>query len=391
MKPTSALGAVITSVSFFLPFLSPGLATTAEAADIQAEVALRFRAGEAPVDVFQEVLAPYGEWIETDRYGEVWTPRSVDHDWRPYRNGHWVYTECEWTWVEDEEWGWGPFHYGRWVFDPPYGWIWVPGAVWGPAWVAWRSGEGYVGWAALPPDVDLTRDLDDVPIDPFAYLFVEERYLPEPLLLPDYVPVALNVTIAKRTRNVTRYLVVENRIVNHGVPVEAVERAARRPVPRASIWEVSTPGPTRIRGNEVAVYRPPVPRVEGRGPSAVAARRPVTRPSPPPASDRDPHELRRRQLEERQREDGIAAKEREELRRLHAQQKASPPPDVSKRELQDRQRAEQRAQAEHEQRERKLLEERQARERKAAEVQTAQHREEKRREEKPREEKPRNP
>ena len=33
------------------------------------------------------------------------------------------------------------------------GWAWVPGYNWGPAWVCWRhaEGEGYCGWAPLPP------------------------------------------------------------------------------------------------------------------------------------------------------------------------------------------------------------------------------------------------
>jgi hypothetical protein len=32
-----------------------------------------------------------------------------------------------------------------------YGWCWRPGRVWGPGWVSWRAGGGYVGWAPLPP------------------------------------------------------------------------------------------------------------------------------------------------------------------------------------------------------------------------------------------------
>ena len=31
------------------------------------------------------------------------------------------------------------------------GWCWVPGTLWGPAWVAWRAGRVNVGWAPLPP------------------------------------------------------------------------------------------------------------------------------------------------------------------------------------------------------------------------------------------------
>ena len=77
-------------------------------------------------------------------------------DWRPYEYGHWVYTdEWGWYWVSDDEeddWGWVTYHYGRWAFDRGLGWFWVPGDEWAPAWVDWRYGDDYVGWAPLPPD-----------------------------------------------------------------------------------------------------------------------------------------------------------------------------------------------------------------------------------------------
>jgi hypothetical protein len=103
---------------------------------------------------FQSELAPYGDWIDDGTYGRVWIPATsiVGNDFTPYDSGgHWALTEFGWTWVSDWNWGWAPFHYGRWILVSGFGWAWVPGTMWGPAWVAWRSGGGYVGWAALPP------------------------------------------------------------------------------------------------------------------------------------------------------------------------------------------------------------------------------------------------
>lgn len=104
--------------------------------------------------VFYDTLAPYGEWIYVGNYGRVWRPSVavVGAGFRPYGpGGHWVHTDYGWSFESDWSWGWAPFHYGHWYLDPVYGWVWVPGSTWAPAWVTWRYGGGYVGWAPLPP------------------------------------------------------------------------------------------------------------------------------------------------------------------------------------------------------------------------------------------------
>src|SRR5205085_236123 len=42
---------------------------------------------------------------------------------------------------------WVPYHYGRWAYDAFYGWVWMPGNGYSPAWVYWSYGSNYVGWA----------------------------------------------------------------------------------------------------------------------------------------------------------------------------------------------------------------------------------------------------
>jgi hypothetical protein len=104
---------------------------------------------------FYEELSPYGEWFEHPPYGPVWRPHRhvVGVEFTPYvTGGRWVYTEYGWVFDTDWRWGWAPFHYGRWLYlGAVEGWVWVPDTVWGPAWVEWRAGGGYVGWAPLPP------------------------------------------------------------------------------------------------------------------------------------------------------------------------------------------------------------------------------------------------
>ena len=115
--------------------------------DARAEVVIS-------VAVFDDTLTPYGSWVDTSRHARVWRPNPgvVGSDFQPYgSNGQWIYTDAGWSWESDWEWGWAPFHYGRWYEDADYGWVWLPGTVWAPAWVDWRYGDNYVGWVPLAP------------------------------------------------------------------------------------------------------------------------------------------------------------------------------------------------------------------------------------------------
>jgi hypothetical protein len=110
---------------------------------------------------FHSTLEPYGEWTDDPTYGTVWVPSPsvVGSDFTPYASaGHWTYDDedgSDYTWVSDYDWGWAPFHYGRWVYSTPYGWSWIPGRTYAGAWVSWRYGYGddggYVGWGPLAP------------------------------------------------------------------------------------------------------------------------------------------------------------------------------------------------------------------------------------------------
>jgi FecR protein len=102
----------------------------------------------SPDVVGYEDLDEYGQWRDTPSYGHVWVPNQVDAGWAPYRNGHWIWVDpWGWTWVEDEPWGYAPFHYGRWVYYDNY-WGWAPGPIYvrpyySPALVAWFGGPGW--------------------------------------------------------------------------------------------------------------------------------------------------------------------------------------------------------------------------------------------------------
>ena len=103
-------------------------------------------------------LDEYGRWHYVAEYGPVWTPVGIAPGWAPYRFGHWVWiSPWGWTWVEDEPWGFAPFHYGRWAFVEG-GWCWAPGPVvvrpvYAPAFVAFVGGGGFAVGVGVGPAV----------------------------------------------------------------------------------------------------------------------------------------------------------------------------------------------------------------------------------------------
>jgi len=201
--------------------------------------------------VYEDDLAPYGRWFVSARYGRCWIPYGTPYGWQPYTVGHWMYTDdgaCCWV-SEDREVAWGGivYHYGQWVFTPDMGWIWVPGTTWAPAWVAWRDGGGYCGWAPLPPEACYQPQVTAVVIDqyvpPQRYVFVNEVDINEPYGERHFVQ--NNVTIINRTTNITSITVVNNRVINRGVPVEEVESRTGHQVPRVALAEATSPEDAR--------------------------------------------------------------------------------------------------------------------------------------------------
>lgn len=99
------------------------------------------------VSYWADDLDTHGRWVFVTGIGWSWRP-YVSVGWRPYYNGYWYTSRggCL-TWVSYDPWGWAPYHYGRWAYDHRFGWVWVPGGYYSPAWVYWMYGPSYVGWA----------------------------------------------------------------------------------------------------------------------------------------------------------------------------------------------------------------------------------------------------
>lgn len=105
---------------------------------------------------FYDALEGEGDWTLIEPYGWVFRPKVNFDSWRPYQEGWWEPSDAfGWIWYSNDPFGWITDHYGAWFYDSFQGWVWQPGPVWGPAWVAWVSVGDYLGWAPLgPPDYD---------------------------------------------------------------------------------------------------------------------------------------------------------------------------------------------------------------------------------------------
>ncbi|MBI3189217.1 MAG: hypothetical protein HYZ33_01075 [Ignavibacteriales bacterium] len=218
--------------------------------------------------VFYSSLQSHGEWVNSS-YGNVWRPLHVQHGWRPYLHGRWIWTDYGWYWLSSEPFGWATFHYGRWQFDDYYGWIWVPDDVWGPAWVEWRYSDDYIGWSPLPPSAHFNFSVGfsfDVGWNaPMHYWnFVPCRSFTS-VTIVDYVqPVERTRRFFGSTRSVRNIEADGERVINRGVDVGFVERRTRTRIERTEVV-----GRERGEGEQIVrsegrqrleVYRP---RVEG--------------------------------------------------------------------------------------------------------------------------------
>ena len=238
---------------------------------------------------FYDQLGDNGTWIQTDNYGYVFQPQINDPNWQPYTDGHWVYTDAGWTWVSAEPWGWATYHYGRWVNLDGVGWCWVPGYTWAPAWVSWRYGGGYCGWAPLPPDteagIDIAGDGFDVGVDfhiggdcdtaygigPEWYNFCPVAYLGASDYRPYYRNRYDNFALINNTVNVTNIYVHGHgttrnrfgRVTVGGPDFAAVNSQSHTPVARARLTQSNRVGASRLSGSSLAVYAPHVRAASG--------------------------------------------------------------------------------------------------------------------------------
>jgi uncharacterized protein DUF6600 len=238
-----------------------------------------------------EDLDGYGRWEDVSDYGPVWYPAGVPGGWVPYRFGHWVWIEpWGWTWVEDEPWGFCPFHYGRWVFIGT-AWAWVPGPVvvapvYAPALVAFVGGGGFsvsigIGWFPLGPREPF-----------FPWYHHSDTYVREVNITN--IRNVTNITNITNVTNINNIHYVNQSVATTAVPTEVFRsgqpvapravRVAPQQAARAQVIPHPQVAPASIAafGGKSPVKAPPVGTVRGATPP------PALRTAPPSATRTEP-------------------------------------------------------------------------------------------------------
>ncbi len=196
---------------------------------------------EVSFDFAYSNLSQHGSWLVSAQYGHVWQPSVYNREWSPYYDGHWVFTDMGWTWVSDYQWGSIPYHYGTWVADPSIGWVWIPGNVWAPSWVVFRTGPDYIGWAPVPPGYSVGMSISVG--GPSNFVFVSSRDFLSPRIRTSMIPMARTSTFINNTTVVNNISIQNNVVVNRGPDVAIVERATGHKIRQERIESVARVAP----------------------------------------------------------------------------------------------------------------------------------------------------
>jgi hypothetical protein len=236
------------------------------------------------VSFFYEQLAPHGKWIEIKDHGWAWQPsvEVEETNWKPYMNeGHWVWTDYGWYWQSSYEWGWAPFHYGRWTFVDNYKWVWIPGEVWAPAWVTWRESDRYYGWAPLPPEVVFEPGVGlqfhnkrveanfDFGLRENFFIFVPaDHFLSENVATVVVAPTE-TTTIFRETKVVNNSIEVNNnRVINRGISEQRVAKTTGKELKPVQVTAANDPAAARAqsKGNAITAFKPEVSKEAPKSP-----------------------------------------------------------------------------------------------------------------------------
>jgi Family of unknown function (DUF6600)/FecR protein len=239
-----------------------------------------------------EDLDDNGDWRDEPNYGHVWYPSRVEAGWAPYQEGHWDWIDpWGYTWVDDESWGYAPFHYGRWV-SVGGRWGWIPGPpaerpVYAPALVVFvgGGGGGNIGWFPLGP-----REVY-VPSYRVSRGYMNRVNVSSTTVNVTTVTNVYNTRVVNRTTNITNVTYANRSVPGAVVAVSQTTFAGAQPVGHARVQVsaqqvASMPMTARVAVNptreSVLGVRAATANHVSAPPAAVVNRQVIAKKAPPP-------------------------------------------------------------------------------------------------------------
>lgn len=206
-----------------------------------------------------EEIAKSGDNCCRDQIIWVWRPRVYYVGWTPYCNGRWYYTVWGWFWYSFYDWGWACYHHGRWVFSPIYGWIWIPGRVWAPAWVDWCYTGAYVGWFPRFPRFHRWHKHRYHYHHHHYYnywTFIEKKKFAKELITKENVIDADYNQLLISKSNIAKNSKYNDIIINQGPPVKNIEKSTNEKIKPIEVKYSEKEKTVKIDDNSITIYKP---------------------------------------------------------------------------------------------------------------------------------------
>jgi hypothetical protein len=154
------------------------------------------------------------------------------------------------------------------LYDDNYGWLWVPGYNWSPAWVTWGTVDNYYAWAPLMPEVNAATEYSSWRPHSFYWNVasrdhIYDRNISTVIERPETV-----VNVVNRITIVNNFTTTRSNNLHYsrGPEINDVQQFTKEKITPVSFKEVNKSEQVSHNGDVVNVYRPAVQTVQNQQP-----------------------------------------------------------------------------------------------------------------------------
>lgn len=181
----------------------------------------------------------------------------------PYTRGRWIYTNAGWYFRAPTPHEEITMHYGRWVYSPVLGWVWMPGRVWAPAWVDWRENDEYIAWTPLHPSIHIFHSIIiPPPVVEHHYILVEKRHFSRPDIYKYMYKENRNRIMIKEMRRSDGVMIMNKTIINKGPDINYMRQITGDRFEPVKIEKVRKMSDVNYASDKYSVYSPQFRKVK---------------------------------------------------------------------------------------------------------------------------------